>query len=217
MLDIASLNSSLGSIAKLVRLMEQNGVTASQLLLPISDRSARRNLADYLKAGCPQVDAALQPARQKPSVLKLINADLQLDAIASYDPKELTTRKGLWVSDEFISRVRSKAKPVENFGPLSLNSRELVKNAYDREITPELGGSYTFDESELCARIEQMIAKQSNGEEGDLLNNSYANIFYLAGCVVSVSWNEGNGEWGVDAWGLGGGDWGAGLRVFSRN
>lgn len=174
------------------------------------------HLKSVLRSGLPNQPQS--PPAPKPAVLKLVNDSVQLDAIASHNPQEFfKTRKGLWVSDDFRSRILSRAKPVENLDPLILVSRELTKNAYDREITPELGEDYVFDESEVCARIAAMIDKQPNGIAGDLLNNGYANLFYVAGFVVRVGWYGGARRWYVHAWRLGDGPWRAGLRAFSCN
>ena len=130
------------------------------------------------------------------------------------------TRDGLWVSDNFKDRILPKAKPIETLDGACGKSFDLRKSAYDGDIVPELPKSYIFDESELCARIAQMIEKQPNGAKGDLLeNNSDWNIFYVtyvSGYVVSVHWDSGHGEWHVNAWRVGGFDWTAGYRVFSR-
>ena len=168
------------------------------------------HLKSVLRSGLPN-----QP---KPSLLKLVSDSIQLDAVASHNPQDFfKTRKGLWISDEFKSRILTKAKPVENLDPLTLVSRELTKNTYDKEITPELGENYIFDESEVCARIASMIDKQPGGIAGDLLNNGYANLFYVAGYVVRVYWNGGDRRWDVYAWRLDDAYWGAGRRAFSRN
>ena len=151
------------------------------------------------------------------SVLKLVSNNIQLGPIAAYDPSTLQTCNGLWISDDFVSRVRSKAKPVENLGSLSLSSYDLTRTAYNREITVGLGEKYIFNESGLCARIDQMISKQPSGEEGDLLNNGLANLFYLAGCVVFAYWDDDYRKWIVRAWGFGGTGWCAGIRAFSTN
>lgn len=171
------------------------------------------HLKSVLRSGLPN-----QPPTPKPSDLKLVNDSVQLDAVASHNPAEFfKTRKGLWISDEFKSRILTKAKPVENLDPLTLVSRELTKNAYDKEITPELGENYIFDESEVCARIAAMIDKQPNGIAGDLLNNGYANLFYVAGSVVYVYWYGVDRRWHVRAWELDHAHWFAGFRAFSRN
>lgn len=154
-----------------------------------------------------------------PVVLKLVNANVQLDAITSYNPSKFKTRKGLWVSDDFQSRVGKKAKPVKGLPAITLASGDLVKNAYDKEIKadPILPANPVFQsESEFVAYLDQMISKQPNGKEGDLLVNDYWNIFYVPGCVVSVCWYGDLRRWLVGAWGLGG-FWCAGRRAFGRN
>lgn len=158
-------------------------------------------------------------SRDIPPKLKLVNAGIELGAVESHDPQAFyQTRKGLYVWPEFKSRVLSSAKPVSNLSALSLNSYELTENMYDKDIKAELPAGHVFeDPSELCARIEQMISKQPNGEEGDLLNNGYANLFDLPGYVVDVHWDGDYREWYVYAWELDDDRWHAGCRVFSRN
>ena len=51
-LEVAS--SALYDHAKWLRVMEKAGVTHDQFMLPVNNRSARRNLAAYLAAGCPK-------------------------------------------------------------------------------------------------------------------------------------------------------------------
>lgn len=152
------------------------------------------------------------------SILALVNGGVQFDAVDSHDPQAFyQTRTGLWVSDEFRSRILSKAKPVKKLAAAVGKSYDLTQNAYDREITPGLPEGYSFDESEVCASIATMIQKQPKGEAGDLLNNGYANLFYVAGYVVDVYWNADRREWNVHAWELDDAYWNAGHRVFSRN
>jgi hypothetical protein len=183
----------------------------------------RAKLAAFGEHVKPGLIAAIdQFSALPPAVLKLVNASVQLDPIASYYPKGFKTRKGLWVSDDFQSRVGKKAKPVNDLPASSLTSGDLVKNAYDKEIKadPVMPANHVFEsESEFVPYLDQMISKQPNGEEGDLLNNGNWNIFYVAGCVVGVlwNWNSDDREWHVRTWGLGGGGWGAGGRAFGRN
>lgn len=152
------------------------------------------------------------------SVLALVNNCVQFAAVDTHDPQAFyQARAGLWVSDEFRSRILSKAKPVKKLMAAVGKSYDLTQNVYDREITPSLPKDYVFDESEVCARITTMIQKQPNGEEGDLLNNGYANLFYVAGCVVYVYWNADSRKWNVYAWRLDDVCWRADFRVFSRN
>lgn len=151
-------------------------------------------------------------------ILALVNGAVKFDAVDTHDPQAFyQTRAGLWVSDEFRSRILSKAKPVKKLAATVGKSYDLTQNAYDRGITAGLPEGYAFDESEVCARIATLIQKQSKGEADDPLNNGYWNLFYVAGCVVDLRWNAGLRGWSVSAWGLGDDHWAAGDRVFSRN
>lgn len=177
-------------------------------------------LAELAAQVGPGIIAAIdQLSALPPVVLKLVNASVQLDPVASYDPKGFKTRKGLWVSEEFHRHVGSKAKQVQDLPAITLTSGDLVKNAYDREIKadPVMPANHVFEsESDFVAYLDQMISKQPGGEEGDLNNQGYWNIFYVAGYVVFVRWHGGQ-EWHVRAWKLDGALWYAGYRAFSRN
>ena len=176
-------------------------------------------LERFLKRQNPfDLKPAIRTSKPKAAVLKLVNDQVALMGSENFDPQAyFQTRPGLWVSEEFVSRVRSKAKPVENLGSATLKSYDLTKAAYDREIKTGLGANHVFDQSELIARLEQMVGKQQGGEEGELLNNGYANLFYLAGWVVYVRWNAGRRRWNVGVWKLDDFHWHEGDRIFSRN
>lgn len=122
------------------------------------------------------------------------------------------TRKGLYLWND-MQRVLKNASPVESAGAGKLCSFDLTRNAYDRNIKAELPERH---EVELW-QIAELIEAQKNGEEGRLLTNGYANIFYVAGCAVRVDWPSAYREWRVNGWGLGGLYWRAGRRVFSCN
>jgi|GEM_PF-3561016 len=121
----------------------------------------------------------------------------------------------IYVWDEFRKRIVSKAKSTKEGTSFKVNVSELVQDATDEQIEGALAKNHLFDESAVCAIIAEMIGKQPNGEAGDLINNSYANLFYTASCVVSVFWSGGDRRWGVYAWGRGGDRWVAGCRVLS--
>jgi hypothetical protein len=89
----------------------------------------------------------------------------------------------------------------------------------DGPIIAELGGE---EKSETTlSEMFSLMEKQGKGEDGVLLNNGYANIFYirdLAGVLRAVGVRWGGGGWGVGADSVGGPDrWDGGYRVFSRN
>lgn len=104
-------------------------------------------------------------------------------------------------------------------GEASLRYHILRQASVDVPIIAELGGEAKAETT--LAKIYALMKEQKNGEEGTLLNNGYANIFYVrdVGSVlrtVYVFWN-GVG-WRVlansveDPHG-----WRGGFRVFSRN
>ena len=125
-------------------------------------------------------------------------------------------RPGLYVWDDYRSRVVAKARRATVGTPFNIGSADLLKAATDEEIEAALPVNHLFDESEICAIVEAMIAAQSNGEAGELLNNGCANLFYLSSCVVGVGWYSGGRYWYVDTWRRDDRGWGAGYRVFSR-
>ncbi|MBU6388647.1 hypothetical protein KGQ72_02130 [Patescibacteria group bacterium] len=152
------------------------------------------------------------------SILSLVNGKVASDAIKTFDPHSFyTMRGGLWIGNFFRDNVLAKAASIKKLSATTLKSFDLTKNAYDRDIIPCLPQNYEFDISEALARIAQMIERQPDGKEGDLLNNGYANLFYVPGYVVGVDWRADGRGWGVSAWERDDGRWNAGSRVFVRN
>ncbi len=101
---------------------------------------------------------------------------------------------------------------------ITVKPQTLTRMATDAEIEDPvigMGPSHLFGETVLCGVIAGLIARQPKGEEGALLNNGYANLFYLGSCVVDVGWGSGGREWGVNAWRRGDDGWDAGGQVFS--
>lgn len=117
---------------------------------------------------------------------------------------KIETRKGLWVSSSFAEKFGNKnIEPAKTVLPF----KKLQKIMSDSEIKSELG----IVESILA----DVAAFLENPPEGT--DDGYANIFYIAGCVVSVRWISDGREWGVRTWDLGVGRWHAGGRAFGRN
>lgn len=152
------------------------------------------------------------------SVLSLVKSGIPSDPVKGFDPHVFyKMRDGLWIGDAFRDGVLVTAKTVQNLPAATLKSMSLIKDSYDREITPCLPPNFEWDITEALARIAQMLEKQWGGKEGELLNNGCANLFYVPGFVVDVYWGAGGGRWCVGAWRLGGDDWDAGPQVFVRN
>ena len=104
----------------------------------------------------------------------------------------------------------------------ALTKTELTKAMTDLEILSELGQPKPFSVAEFAAVIRDLIGRQSKGEEGVLLANGYANIFYVQlederVVAVSVYWDSDDRDWYLYADGLDAYRWSDGRCVFSRS
>lgn len=96
----------------------------------------------------------------------------------------------------------------------------MAKAANDAEIGTELPEGHVFEDVDtFLVHLATLIEDQWGGKEGMLLNNGYANVFYVKvnGEVfaVGVSWSADDREWLCRAFRLGDPRWGAGPRAFS--
>lgn len=95
---IAPLNLSdvLDFVAKFHRVMEKAGVDRSKLQLPINNRTARRNLAEYLDMGCPRVRGGLVvPANNYDLARTILGKDF-------ISPDEIALARQLTYSDDLL-------------------------------------------------------------------------------------------------------------------
>ena len=121
--------------------------------------------------------------------------------------------------DNFTNWFLSGDSKIEDsLDEQSFRYGNLIKNSVDGPILEELG-----DEAKVKTALSgvfELLKRQANGEEGDLLTNGYANIFYIKNtsgvlCIVRMYWC-GVG-WRVNVNSVEDpGDWHAGDRVFSR-
>ena len=99
----------------------------------------------------------------------------------------------------------------------TLRYAKLTRAELDGPIMTELGDA---KESTL-SHIYGLMARQANGEEGVLLTNSWANIFYVRdvnGVLRAVGASCDGGGWYVSADSVGRpSGWSVGSRVFFRN
>jgi len=159
---------------------------------------------------------------KKPSVLGT-PSKITLPAIDNpVDPKRFfKTGQGLYMWNDFTDRILSVTKEVKSLPAMEISSFSLLKSATYAEIRNELPEGHVWqDTSAFCGHFAGLLEKQKNGEEGILLNNSYANIFYVVGknsevFTVRVGWYSGAREWRVDAYTVDGNQWNAGYRAFS--
>ena len=95
----------------------------------------------------------------------------------------------------------------------------LGKNSLDSPIRKELGDN----EEITLAHFVHLLKQQSEGQDGVLLTNGYANIAYIKGnngnlWAVYAYWNSGNRYWSVHASSVGiPDDWRAGCQVISSD
>ena len=100
-----------------------------------------------------------------------------------------------------------------------LTSFVLETSMLDKDIIAKIGDETKAETS--LTEVYDLMTKQPNGEDGTLLNNGWANIFYIKDQngvlrAVRVRW-RGDG-WYVDALSVESpGAWDDGLQVFSRN
>lgn len=101
----------------------------------------------------------------------------------------------------------------------TLRYHRLRKSSVDGLIITELGGEEKSETTLM--EMFSLMEKQKNGEDGVLLNNGYANIFYIRdqnGVLRALHAFWSGGGWRVSAFALEGpGGWRDGGRVFSRN
>ncbi len=128
----------------------------------------------------------------------------------------------LYIWDSFRDRI---LKAIPNLVPAfqgNLQSTQLSKDMRDSEILEELGHPKPFSLLEFSSILSYLLMKQPEGEEGKLLVNGYATIFYVEledGRVVAVDarWGDDDRAWILDAYVLDGAFWREGYRVFSRS
>lgn len=147
---------------------------------------------------------------------------ITVDVVSSVDSVEFfRTCEGLWVNDSFQRLFVDKdAKSADQ---VTLSKYKIEKNTYDSKIVKELPEDHMFEAGEFCQIIASMLTKQWGGKGGDLINNGYANAFYVRSkdkkqvFVVRVRWYSDDRRWRVDIWGLGDDRWDPGRVIFSRN
>lgn len=136
------------------------------------------------------------------------------------DTKRNAPVKISYLSNDFKERFLSGDGKVEDpIAEQTLRYARLRKSSVDAPIIAELGGEVKAETT--LAEVYALMAQQPNGENGVLITNGYANIFYIRDIrgvlrAVYVIW-DGVG-WDVNADPVGDPDeWDDGRQVFSRN
>lgn len=131
------------------------------------------------------------------------------------------TREGLWVSDDFNNLILTGvSKESASAAKTTLGYADLAQRANDAEIGGELPEGHVFTDVVIfLGYLATLIKGQWGGREGKLINNDYANIFYVKvngdTFAVRTRWIAGAREWRCHADRLSRTQWLAGGRAFS--
>lgn len=181
-------------------------------------------LADLRDGNIEQIDReefrrvlGLKPLN--PPLLETIGTHLVPATTSPFVAKEKFTLKkdgGIcsYLHPDFSSWLLGKTEDAK--GETTLRFARLTKDSLDKPILAELGDTAETTLSDIFALME----KQSKGENGVLLTNGWANIFYVRDAkvlrAVHVRWDVVG--WRVYAPSVGRPlRWLAGYRLFSRN
>ena len=125
-----------------------------------------------------------------------------------------------YIGDNFTEWfLEGNGKTEEPIGESNLYYHKLLRGSVDAPIIAELGGEAKVETT--LTEVFALMEKQSKGEAGVLLNNGWANIFYIRDMtgvlrVVPVYWRDGG--WNVSAYSV---EyplrWDGGAQAFSRN
>lgn len=165
------------------------------------------------KTGDPSDPKKTPPAAKN---LKAAGKAIALKTSDMHEPAQyFKSRTGLYVGSEFNGRILSGAMTTKEGSSFKVVNFDLVETSTDEQIEASLPKKHLFSNSDVCAIVAELVAKQKNGEAGTLITTGYANLFYTEGGVVYVGWRADDREWLVYAWRRGGHGWVAGYRVFS--
>jgi hypothetical protein len=166
---------------------------------------------------------SVQVSRFVPTLGERRSVDLP-QRIVSFDPATFyQSGKGLHVWEGFRDRILPVARMIEKAPAITIGSCDFLIGASDADIRGSLPKNYLFEDASLySAHLAGMIERQANGEDGYLLTEGHANVFYVSGVggnefPVCVRWDSGKIEWDINALPLGFTHWPVGGRVFSYN
>ena len=122
--EIASLNPSdvLDKTAKFFRVMEKAGVDWERYQLPINNKMARRNLAEYLNLGCPKMkegQIVVAPANDYDLARTILGQDF-------ISPEEIAQARKLVYGDDLLQHFSETLPSEEVLQWLRDNSFVLV-------------------------------------------------------------------------------------------
>lgn len=177
--------------------------------------------------GNGQVMQVAQP-KPTPSILELVSTVVVPATTSKFIAKDkfvVNTKRNAPVKisvvwDNFTAWfLNGDGKTEDPISEQTLRYHKLWQSSVDGPIIAELGGEAKAETT--LSEMFSLMEKQKNGEDGVLLNNGYANIFYIKDQngvlrAVSVRWSDDG--WSVSARSVvNPNDWNDGRQVFSRN
>ena len=174
-----------------------------------------------------QVAQVTQP-KTKPSILELVSTIVVSATTAKLVAKEkfvINTKRNAPVKISYLGDnfkawfLNGDGKTEDPISEQTLRYHKLRQSSVDGPIIAELGGEAKAETT--LSEMFSLMEKQKHGEDGVLLNNGWANIFYIKGSAgvlraVAVYWDD--GRWRVCARSVGHSNgWLGGDLVFSRN
>lgn len=173
-----------------------------------------------------KIASLLTAERQASEELKLLTPIAQFHVIGTakfaapdhyrVDTGRKANVKIAFIGDNFANNFVSKVEEDVPAGVLNIN--KLLRDSLDAPIITELGERHETYLADLWAFLE----KQPGGEKGFLMNNGYANIFYIRDIhgklwAVYADWSSDDGGWHLRAGSVGPSHrWLAGDQVVSR-
>lgn len=105
-----------------------------------------------------------------------------------------------WVGDNATRLVKGKVEP--DVAEATLRVHTLKKPSLDGPIIAELGGEEVV--ATTWGQIREMMRRQGRGQEGILLTNGCANIFYILDpdgvlWAADCGWGSNYADWDVEA------------------
>lgn len=176
-----------------------------------------------------QAPQVVQP-KPTPSILELVSTIVVSATTAKLVAKEkfvINTKRNAPVKISYLGDnfkawfLNGDGKTEDPISEQTLRYHKLRQSSVDGPIIAELGGEAKAETT--LSEMFSLMEKQKHGEDGVLLNNGWANIFYvkdIAGVLRAVGVRWRGGGWGVSAHSVGRprpGGWFGGGRVFSRN
>jgi hypothetical protein len=190
-----------------------------------NQKGLKKNLAGCL---LPPTSVTVEPPKPAPSILELVWAVVVPATTSKFIAKNkfvVNTKRNAsvkisYLGDNFTAWfLNGDGKTEDPISEQALRYHKLQKSSVDGPIINELGGDAKAETT--LTEVFSLMEKQKNGESGVLLNNGYANIFYVRDQngvlrVVDVIWDDGG--WNVYARSVEDPDrWSDGRQVFSRN